>query len=175
MNDMIYTIIGGIVDIEDIESFMTALYDFSRNHSIFIQVMNAEMICGKIHLQSATDHALRARDENRMGTQSVQMEILLYASGERQLTHAIPKMGVHKGKNTIGVVFVLNKKDRKKVDNVICSFIQDFSVEKDDSVLEVSIEKGKRWGCSEVELGTVFKGTLEDVILERVAMVDLIK
>ena len=175
MTERIYDIFGGIVDIENVESFMTGLSDFSKKHSVFIQVLNAEMICGNIHLRSATDHALRARDENRMSTQSIQMEILLYASGERQLTHAIPKMGVKKGRSTVGVVILIDNKQKGILDDIISLFIKDFSVKKDDSVLESSIEKVKRWGCSDEELNTVSRESLEDVILERIAMVDIIK
>ena len=46
---------------------------------------------------SAVEHAIRAFERKTNTTNSLEKEIILYASGERQLKLAIPKIGIKKG------------------------------------------------------------------------------
>ena len=90
-------IIGAKGDIQDVDNFLKKVESFAQNHNIIIQAINADLIYGKNHLISAVEHAVRAMDRKTNTTNSLEMEILLYASGERQLKIAIPKMGVKIG------------------------------------------------------------------------------
>ena len=83
--------------IQDIDSFLQQVLSFSQENKIVIQAFNADVIYGKNHLASAVEHAVRAMKRKTNTTNSLAMEILLYASGERQLKLAIPKMGVKSG------------------------------------------------------------------------------
>ncbi|MCU0852327.1 MAG: hypothetical protein MUC90_03600, partial [Thermoplasmata archaeon] len=57
-----------------------------------VLVVKAEMVFGLDHLRSALHHAARATRDGRNASDSLAMETLLYASGERQLSAAIKKM-----------------------------------------------------------------------------------
>ena len=175
MKNVIYQIVGGKVTVDSIESFMAAINEFNTKHSIFIQVFNAEMICGKIHLQSAVEHALRALEQQRMSTQSLQMEILLYASGERQLKHAIPKVGVKEGEGHIAILFLKESATKQSLNEDINLFIKTFHVKRDDSLLNISKSKIQHWGFSKKEIQTINTESYEDLILEKIAIVDIIK
>ena len=90
-------IVGARGIIREVNSFLTRVREFSQTFHCIIQVFDATVIYGEEHLVSAVTHALRAMKRNSNTTNSLEMEILLYASGERQLKLAIPKMGVKAG------------------------------------------------------------------------------
>ena len=92
-----YKIIGAKGHISNIDDFLKKINNFCNKNSIIIQVFNAEIIFGRNHILSAYKHAKRAFEQKTNTTNSLAMEILLYASGERQLKLAIPKIGVKKG------------------------------------------------------------------------------
>ena len=130
------------------------------------------MIFGERHLISAIEHAKRSIDRKTNTTKSLEMEILLYASGERQLKLAIPKMGVKKGTANIAFVFI---KDSKITDQMINELLKQLSLIQDDKVIEGDENTLKKFGITENETGTVTKDKYGNLILEKVAMVDIIK
>ncbi len=69
-----------------------------------ILALNADMICGAEHLLSAADHALRSFDQLRSACNSITMECMLYASGERQISKAQEKMGIKMGTERVALV-----------------------------------------------------------------------
>jgi tRNA threonylcarbamoyladenosine modification (KEOPS) complex Cgi121 subunit len=101
------------------------------------------------------------------------MEILLYASGERQLKLAIPKVGVKNGKSNIAFVFV---KDTEALDDSsVQKLLKKLSLDRDDTVLDGEVDTLRRFGLDERQIKTVTKAKYGDLILEKVAMVDIIK
>ena len=175
MKEMIYEIIGGSTKIDHVENYIRLVHQFAEQHSIHIQLLDAQMIYGKIHLESAIYHAIRAMNEKKMSTQSIEMEILIYSSGERQLNHAIPKMGIKQGETSIVAIFLDENIKKKKFNESIELFIEKFNIQIDDTVFEQSIEKIKTWGFSEDEKQTISKDSFENLILEKIAMIDIIK
>ena len=99
------------------------------------------------------------------------MEILLYASGERQLKLAIPKIGIKKDHADIAFIFIGNKIS----DKLIGELLQELSLKRDDKVLEGNINTLKKFGLKEREIKTVSKDKYESLILEKIALVDIIK
>ncbi|GAG37349.1 unnamed protein product, partial [marine sediment metagenome] len=104
-------------------------------------------------------------------TNSLGMEILLYASGERQLKLAIPKMGIKKGKGNIAFVFTNGKISDKLVNEIL----KHLTLKRDDKVLDGDRNTLKKFGLKETEIETVKKAKYGNLILEKVAMVDIIK
>jgi tRNA threonylcarbamoyladenosine modification (KEOPS) complex Cgi121 subunit len=98
---------------------------------------------------------------------------LLYSSGERQLKLAIPKMGVVKGNSNVAFVFMNNKKVTS--DNVVIEFLNCVSLARDDKVLEGNLNTLKEFGIRKDEIQTVKEDKYGHLILEKVAMVDIIK
>jgi KEOPS complex subunit Cgi121 len=164
-------IVGAKGNIQSVDEFLKKLDEISNENNITIQVFDAEVIYGENHLISAVEHAMRAMDRKTNTTNSLSMEILLYASGERQLKIAIPKMGVKKGKENIAFVFI----QKGLTDQLISDILIQLSLDRDDKVLQGSIDKLKKFGIGENEINTVAKSKYGDLILEKVAMVDIIK
>jgi KEOPS complex subunit Cgi121 len=164
-------IFGAKGNIQNIEEFLNQVGKYAKENNLIIQVFNADVIFGKNHLISAVEHAQRAIEQKTNTTNSLEMEILLYASGERQLKLAIPKMGIKKGKTNVAFVFLGKKTNKKIVDG----FINTFSLLRDDKVLEGDINTLRKFGFKENEIKTVSESKYGNLILEKVAMVDIIK
>jgi KEOPS complex subunit Cgi121 len=167
-------IIGAVGEIKNIDSFLKIISNFSKENNVLIQAFDANVIFGKNHILSAVEHAKRAIDRKTNTTNSIEMEILLYSSGERQLKLAIPKMGVKQGKSNIAFVFLSDIKGEistKKIDE----FLKIQDLKRDDKVLEGDENTLRLFGINENELHTVSKEKYGNIILERVALVDIIK
>ena len=170
-------IIGARGDFSDVNKLLDKINNFSDKHNVVIQVFNADMIYGKDHLISAVFHAKRAMKRKTNTTNTLSMEILLYASGERQLKHAIPKMGIKEGNLSIAIVFTNDDVENKNIveDKIIDLFLDEMSLSRDDSVLEGSMDTIKKFGIDEMLINTISKDKYGDLILEKIAMVDIIK
>lgn len=165
-------VVGSRGTIKDIDGFLQKMNSFSQDNNVVIQAFNADLIYGKNHLISAVEHAMRAMERKTNTTNSLAMEILLYAAGERQLKLAIPKMGVKKGVANIAFVVVDDKKrDEKSIDELL----KELSLKRDDNVLEGNEDTLKSFGLNDQTIKTVTKDKYGDLILEKVAMVDIIK
>jgi KEOPS complex subunit Cgi121 len=171
-------IVGAKGDIRDVDVFLKEILGFSKKYGVVIQVLNADLIYGENHLVSAVEHTQRAFERRRNSTNSFAMEILLYASGERQIHKGIEKIGVKEGKSNIAFVFV------DKIENWAPGTISDDTIEetlaalnltRDDEVLKGNVDTLKRFGITQQELTTVPQDKQGDLILEKVAMVDVIK
>jgi KEOPS complex subunit Cgi121 len=167
-------IVGAKGNIQDVDVFLNKVSKFIEENDILIQVFDAELIYGKNHLISAFEHAKRAIDRKSNSTNSLEMETLLYSSGERQLKLAIPKMGVKKGSDAIALIFI-SKSLSKITDKLVSKFLEELNLKRDDSVLEGNEDTLDKFGITESELKTVTKAKYGDLILEKVAMVDIIK
>jgi KEOPS complex subunit Cgi121 len=167
-------IIGAKGNIKDIDVFLKKVEDFSNKNNITIQSFNADLIFGKDHIISAVEHAKRSIERKTNTTNSLEKEILLYTSGDRQLKLAIPKMGVKKGRANIAFVFVNN--ENSEISNKITNdFLNSLNLKGDDNVLEGNRETLRKFGIKDNEIETVTKEKFGFIILEKVAMVDILK
>jgi len=167
-----FKIFGAEGKISNIDSFLKKIKEFSKEKNILIQSFDAELIYDKNHLISAYKHAKRAFENKTNTCNSLEMEILLYASGERQLKIAIPKIGVKKG-NTSIVFIMINKED--EIDKIVDPFLELFDLKRSDNLLKGNINTLKKLGFKDSEIRTVSKDKYSDLVLEKVAMVDIIK
>jgi len=164
-------IIGAKGQIKNVDLLIEQVISFAQEKNIVIQALNADMIYGTNHLISSVDHAKRSMSQKNNTTNSLSMEILLYASGERQLKLAIPRMGVKQGKSNVAFVFA----DGKISDSLVNDLLKMVSLKRDDKVIEGDINTLKKFGINKKAIATVSEERYGDLILEKVAMVDIIK
>jgi KEOPS complex subunit Cgi121 len=155
----------GKVDSSD-EFLKKAKKSFGEKKAL-VQFFNADMILGKEHIESAIEHARRAFRTNKNVSQSMAMEILIYVSGEPQIASAIKKVGITD--NCKRIAMVVDDKIEIEV------LLKDLNMELDDEVLKFTEEKALAFGIKEEEIFAVEKGKRRDLVLERVAMVDVRK
>jgi len=172
------TVLGAHGTINNIDLFVQQLLAFSKEEDLVIQAFDARVIFGKDHLFSATTHAKRAFQQGTNATNSLALEILLYAAGERQIQKAIKKIGVKKGKQQI--VFIVtdsvNQKRKGNLDSgVIHRLLKTFHLTVAEEALKGDRDTLKRFGIPDHELSTVAEEKYGELILEKVALVDVIK
>ena len=166
-------IFGAKGNIQNVDSFLDKVIKFRKEKELIIQAFNADVIYDKEHLISAFKHAKRAFKNKTNSTNSLEMEILLYSSGERQLKLAIPKMGVVSGNSNVGFIFVKDKV--MSTDRIIDEFLNYVSLKRDDKVLLGNADTLKKFGIKKNEIQTVREDKYGHLILEKVALVDIIK
>jgi tRNA threonylcarbamoyladenosine modification (KEOPS) complex Cgi121 subunit len=82
-----------------------------------IQLLNGLLISDEIHLLSAAENAINAQHGNYMLSRSLDVEIIVFASAQRQIGKAIEALGVYDGLGEVAAV-VLGR-DAKSVENTI--------------------------------------------------------
>lgn len=172
-------IVGAAGKVEDSDKLLERVDQISRERGIEIVVVDAGYVCGKDHIVSAYRHAVRAFEEGRNSMKKFSMELLLYISGERQIKNAIRKIGIKDGIENVVFIF-MDASDYENLKGKISEGEASKIVEKigfriDNDVLKPSREKLRAMGFGDEEIETVSKDKYSDLILEKVAMVDVIK
>ncbi|MFW9832394.1 MAG: KEOPS complex subunit Cgi121 [Candidatus Thorarchaeota archaeon] len=76
--------------------------------SITIQLLNGLLISGTPHLLSAAQNAINAQKGDYMLSRSLDVEIIVFASAQRQIGKALELLGIYDGLDEIAVVVVGN-------------------------------------------------------------------
>jgi len=167
-------IIGAKGKIQDINSFLKKIITLSNRYDMVIQVVNADFVYGKDHLFSAVEHTIRSFTQRMNSLNSLSLEMLLYASGERQIQKAIENIGIKKRNQKIAFIFI-KENNRKISDDEVEHVLSSLNLKRDDKVLEGDVDTLKRFGITEDELSTIPESKYGDLLLEKVALVDIIK
>jgi len=164
------------VRVSSVNDFLNQLRKGTRNVSL--QVFDANYIAGTKHLLFAALNALNAFEQNQNISQNLEVEILLYASGQRQISKAIDMLGLKQDITEIAVAFVTaNKDDVKEIEEEISRIVPG---KRDDSVLDFREEKVGRlieaFGVTDLELEAVSEEgkslweSLVEIAVERTAL-----
>ncbi len=158
------SVLGAVGRVDDVDALVSYLQNLKAGSGL---ILDAEMVCGKDHLLSAANHAIRAFERGDNASGSLAVETLLYASGERQISKALKKMTAKIGSNEVALVLF----DVPSADKIL----EEMHLARDDDVLDASVEKALKFGISSEEIKAVSADMVEDLVLERVAFVGMQK
>lgn len=161
--------------IRDAEAFIAALQAFASERNIACQAFDADAIYGEIHLLSAAKHAVRSFRRGTQTCNDLAMEILLYASGCRQIRDAIQRVGIRRRNLALVAVGRSGIPGADGPVKGLEAFIDAHSLTEDSAVLVGDSAVLHRFGISREERQAIDTSMYEDLILEQVAMVDLLK
>ncbi len=164
---MKYTIVGARGTVGSVDAFMVRLREEASGLNLEVQAFDARMIFGEDHLRTAVEHAERAFARGTNVAKDRMMEILLYASGERQISTALEKVGLKEDGEGVALV-IAGEGD-------VNALLRSLGLDRDDRLLNGKEELLPAFGISEAEIGTVPRDRVFDLVLERVALVDLMK
>jgi tRNA threonylcarbamoyladenosine modification (KEOPS) complex Cgi121 subunit len=85
---------------------MVKLATSMSNESLTVQLLNGLLIAGEGHLLSAVQNAVNSRKGDYMLSRSLDVEIIVYASAQKQIGRALDALGVFDGLEAIAVVAV---------------------------------------------------------------------
>ncbi|OPY32492.1 MAG: Kinase binding protein CGI-121 [Methanomassiliicoccales archaeon PtaU1.Bin124] len=163
-NVTVHHLIGCVGQVDDPAALLDSLRARGKGE---VLCLNADMVCGREHIASAVDHADRAFRYGTNSSDVLAMEIMLYASGEKQLAKARERMGPKKGTERLALVCLVKPLTDEDLGSL--------GLKRDDSVLEFSIGKAKAMGVSEEEIASMPEHLAPDLVLERVAFVETLK
>jgi KEOPS complex subunit Cgi121 len=89
----------------EVPSILKKVESFSGK-GLTVQLFDAAAVAGEQHLRSAALHALRAQERKSMRTSTLGMEMLLYATGRRQIRDALLLAGLSKFTTAIAAIIV---------------------------------------------------------------------
>ncbi len=145
-----------------------AIKDLQSRHGLIAQALDARLVVSEKHIRFAVQKALSAFSDGRNIANDAAMEIMRYASGERQIERALV-MGVSDQTGRIGLIMA--KTDGKASwpdDREICQIIMDDGCGCSfDPVAVKDI-----FHISSLELEAVGEERIEDLVIERVALVE---
>jgi len=136
-----------------------------KDRATQVLVTKGDMIFGTDHLRTALYHAKRAFAEGSNSANTLALETLLYASGERQLSSALKKMTVDDDTSEVVIAQLSEGAFTPKESWAPLP-------EKPDSP---SKERLAKFGISEKELATIGNKNPVELVLEKVAAVDVLK
>ncbi len=169
---MEFRTLQGHVSIENVPAFIKQLNSIAVENACIIQAMDARKIAGQKHVEFAVEKALQAKECNNNVAKDLGVEIMRYASGKRQIEGAF-SMGVHTGENDV-VLVVLG--DTEHIDRSINELK---NVVSEKPVLAYRPSKKKdilsQFCITDAEIEAIGEDMIPDIVLERVALVNILK
>jgi KEOPS complex subunit Cgi121 len=157
--------------VREIGGFLTWLRDVSNRNGVSIVCFNADLMAGKPHVISAMLHALRAMRNGTCISSSFEIEALLYASGSRQCQEGV-KFGVRQGMNRCYLcVYPVNPQVWPELSGEMTFSSDDWEPITDEK-MEVLVPL---FGITNKEVEVTGKNRIRDLVLERVALLDVNK
>ncbi|MDY6959576.1 MAG: KEOPS complex subunit Cgi121 [Halobacteriota archaeon] len=162
-------ILEGVVEIEELSAFLEGIKRISGEYGVIIQFFDSKKVAGESHLLLAVEKGLASIESGNNISSDPAMEILLYASGKRQINKALA-MGVVPGINEV-VVIVIGDSEKailelKKM--IVERPVLEYSQSKRESIINF-------FDITPAEVEVVGEDKIPDLVLERVVMLDMIK
>jgi len=161
----------------DPRAFVEAAKDASR--PVIAQFFDAETLAGEKHLFFATLNAMKAFSQGRNIAQTLDVEILLYTSTQRQIGEAIRMVGLRPWTSSLAVVLVGD--DEEATASAASRLEALIPGDRDQSVLDIADERKletlmRIYGVDAIELETLSGigcgEALLWLIVERAALLD---
>lgn len=136
-----------------------------RSRGYLIQALDAAMVVSERHVFYAAEKAIAAFQEGRNVAKDLGIEILRYASGQRQIEKAL-SLGVSDATERVALLIVddLEDDEVRRIANTL--------IVPDDRG-SFDVERVRRfYDISDAEIEAAGEDRIPDLVLERVALVD---
>ena len=174
-------LVAGFRDVElgDPADLIEGLRAREELKGLCFQLLNADMVAGPEHVFVSVINALRAFELGLNVSSDLGLEILTFASGQRQISKAIRSMGLRKGKaNVAAVIVAKSREEALRALEAIARALAELGGAMDDGVLEVREEKAVRlmrtFGLTGQEISACGRDGLADavkaLVVEKVAL-----
>jgi Uncharacterized conserved protein len=167
-------IVSGSVFIENLPAFLKSLNDFSKLHNIKIQGFDARKIVDEEHLFFSIYRAREAFSSGVNEAKDLGLEVMRFSSGQKQIDKSF-SMGLFEGKNrSLFIFFGETDEQLQKAQNEFEGVFEAISYEPISSD-EKKPFLMKQFDISDTELNAAGECKLKDLVMERVALVDIVR
>lgn len=132
---------------------------------------DADKLAGRVHAEAALCHARRSFETGEAISHSFEMEALLYAAGSRQCSTAV-SFGLHPGENHL---YVCCCPAPEEIWDLLSGYLRFLDEPGDDLLPEKAARLRELFSISPEELAATGENRLRDLVLERVALLDVSK
>lgn len=160
-------IIEGTIFIDDMEAFLKKIRKISKEKNIVIQALNTDKLAGKEHLMFAIEKAMISYKTGKNMANDPSKEIMLYAAGTRQINRAI-RIGIHNGNNNIALVAIGEHIDLSDFSDIVQKNVLQYDKSKNADLMDV-------FNITDEEIHAVGADRIPELVIERVALVDILK
>jgi KEOPS complex subunit Cgi121 len=155
-----------------VDMWMRQLQQTAKSLDLVAQVLSADAVCGRVHLESAFLHARRAMERGDNLARTVLVEWVLCAAGVRQVDVAFPLVGIKPGTETFAIMLIADD-DMVPPEDQVASLLRSIELERDDGVMDCTEGALRNLGVGDAELAAVPRESWPDLALERVALLEL--
>jgi len=160
-------ILEGTAFIDNVDNFLQKLKRISEERNIILQALDADKLAGEEHIKFAVQKAMNSFKTGTNIANDLAKEIMLYASGTRQISKAI-RLGIHRGENNIVLVAVGEAFAFSGFDEIIPKPVLEYNESKKEAIMKV-------FNITKEEIEAVGEEKIPELVLERVALVDVMK
>ena len=173
MNIEAIRIVSGSVFIPDLPAFLKSLNHFSESHRVRIQGFDARKIVDEDHLLFSIYRAREAFIAGTNEAKDIGLEVMRFSSGQKQIDKSF-SMGLLKGENRC--FFVFFGESAEQLSSVQNEFedvfkLTEYSLSLDDKKSFLM----KQFGIGDAELKACGEHRLKELVMERIALVDVIR
>lgn len=160
--------------IEDVPTLLQRVKQLATKNDIILQLVDANRVINKEHLQVASYHAQKSFQQKTATSNSLEIEMLLYATGQRQIAKALTLMGISpKTKNIAAIICCSSETNISRPVQEILSILNG---KEADIVFNMTPEKEKELiKMFEITLEELKSTSIHELIIERMALLELTK
>jgi KEOPS complex subunit Cgi121 len=151
-------IVQGFTDVRvnDVTTFMERVRTAVK--PVTVQFFDADRVAGSMHLTYALLNALQAFNQRRNLSKSLEVEVLLYASGQRQIGKAIEMLGLRRDTTTLALLLLGSS--AKAINEAEAQLVDLVPGKRDDRVLALDREPKRSglktlFGVTDLELAAL--------------------
>ena len=156
--------------IKEKSQFIKALKDLAARHGCTLQVLDADKVVNEKHLVLAAGMALAAFGEKRNVAMDLGVEILRYASGQRQIEQALA-MGISDSTKRIAIVAVAEASGNGHDVYEEAEIFRLIELDGAGSSYRAVVVR-ETFDISAEEIRAAGESRIPDLVLERVALMD---
>ena len=165
-------LVEGSIFIDELRSYLGTLSTMASDHDVIIQGINADKVAGVEHVDSAIRKAMRSMEHGTNVANDLGVEIMRYASGKRQIGEAF-SIGLEEGNMNVLFVVIGDAASAEMAVKDLSGSIEPSSVMAYSDMKKSSIVS--QFCITDEELDAVGEDKIPDLVLERVALVDVLK
>jgi KEOPS complex subunit Cgi121 len=150
-------------------AFLQKIRSIAESFNTHIICFNAGMLAGKQHARKALRHAVRSFHNGLMVSNTLEMEALLFAAGSRQCSVAA-LFGVHNGENSM---FVCCYPTRDGIWDALTPLMDVTDEIQDHIDPHKRAYLMKLFGITEEEIATCSGDCITELVLERIALLEV--
>jgi len=165
-------VLGGRAEVESVNCVLRTLAAVDKKTRTVSQVFDASGIAGVAHLVHAARFALTAQATRMNFASSLNIELICWVAGERQINRAFERVGLREGCKKVAILTI--GETREQVKRAQAEIARELSIERNDKVLDVTREKtAALLQAFEIQKHELKIAGVEKLVLERVALLSL--